>query len=169
MTYGDFKDLTRRTASDKILHDKASNIAKNPKYEGYEGGLASMFYKFLDKKPWGETVKNEHISNKELAEELHKPTIKKFKKTKVLSTFIDNILGTDLDDIQLISKFYKGIRFLICVIDIPSKYAWVIPLKDKKVITITNAFQKILKESNRKQKKYGLIKAQGFYNRSMES
>ena len=155
MTYGDFKDLTRRTPSDKILHDKAFNIAKNPKYEGYQGGLASMVYKFLDKKPWGEAVKNENISNKELAEELHKPTIKKFKKRKVLSTFIDNILGTDLDDMQLISKFNKGIPFLICVIDIPSKYAWVIPLKDKKGITIANAFQKILKESNRKQKKYG--------------
>ena len=51
MTYGDFKDLTRRTTSDKILHDKAFNTAKNPKYEGYQGGLASMVYKFLDKKP----------------------------------------------------------------------------------------------------------------------
>ena len=54
---------------------------------------------------------------------------------------------------QLISKFNKGIRFLLCVIDISSKYAWVIPLKDKKGITITNAFQKILKESSRKSNK----------------
>ena len=59
---------------------------------------------------------------------------------------------------QLISKFNKGFRFLLCVIDIFSKYAWVVPLKDKKGITITNAFQKILKESNRrKPKKYGQI------------
>ena len=65
-------------------------------------------------------------------------------------------------DMQLISKFNKGIRFLLCVIDIFSKYAWVVPLKDKKGITITNAFQKILKESNRKPNKYGLIKAVNF-------
>ena len=54
---------------------------------------------------------------------------------------------------QLISKFNKGFRFLLCVIDIFSKYAWVVPLKDKKGITITNAFQKILKESNRRPSK----------------
>ena len=59
------KDLTRRTtASDKILRDKAFNITKNPKYDGYQGGLVSMVYKFLDKKTSGRTVKNENISNK---------------------------------------------------------------------------------------------------------
>ena len=63
MAYGDFKDLTRRTASDKILRDKAFNIAKNPKCDGYQRGLASMFYKFFDKKISGETFKNEMIKN----------------------------------------------------------------------------------------------------------
>ena len=67
MAYGDSKDLTRRTASDKILCDKASNIAKNPKYDGYQLGLASIVYIFFDKKTSGRTVKNENISNKELA------------------------------------------------------------------------------------------------------
>ena len=67
MAYGDFKDLTRRTASDKILHDKAFNIAKNPKYDGYQGGLASMVYKFFDKKTSDGTFKNEIISNKKLS------------------------------------------------------------------------------------------------------
>ena len=70
---------------------------------------------------------------------------------------------------QLISKFNKGFRFLLCVIDIYSKYAWVIPLKDKKGITITNAFQKILDESNRKVNKIWVDKASGFYNKSMKS
>ena len=70
---------------------------------------------------------------------------------------------------QLISKFNKGFRFLLCVIDIYSKYAWVIPLKDKKGITITNAFQKILDESNRKVNKIWVDKARGFYNKSMKS
>ena len=90
-------------------------------------------------------------SNKEniqLADELHRPMIRKFKKRKAHSSFRDNIWGLDLADMQLLSKFNKGFRFLICVIDIFSKDAWVIPLKDKKGISIANAFQKMLKESN---------------------
>ena len=63
---------------------------------------------------------------------------------------------------QLINKFNKGFRFLLCVIDIFSKYAWVGPLKDKKGVSIVNAFQNILKESNWKPKKYGLIKEVNF-------
>ena len=88
MTYGDFKDLTRRTASGKILRDKASNIAKNSKYDGYQRDLASVVYKFFDKKSAlladkstsGSSIKNENILKKELAEELHKPkpVIRKF-------------------------------------------------------------------------------------------
>ena len=66
----------------------------------------------------GSGIKNENISNKELAEELHKPIIRKFKKRKVHSHFIDNIWGADLADMQLITKFNKGFRFLLCVIDI---------------------------------------------------
>ena len=88
MTYEDLKDLTRRTASDKILHDKAFNIIKNWKYDGYQCGLASMVYKFFNKKTSGGTVKNENISNKELAEELRKPIIKKFKKRKIQSEIL---------------------------------------------------------------------------------
>ena len=67
-----------------------------------------------------------------LAEELHKPIIRNFKKRTVYSGFKDNNWGADLADMQLISKFNKGLRFLLCVIDIFSKYAWVVPLKDKK-------------------------------------
>ena len=78
MAYGDFKDLAKRTASDKILRDKAFNIAKNPKYDGYQRGLASMVYKFFDKKSKGGSVNNEIKQNEQLAEELHKPIIKKF-------------------------------------------------------------------------------------------
>ena len=70
---------------------------------------------------------------------------------------------------QLISKFNKGFWFLLCVIHIYSKYSWVIPLNDKKCITITNAFQKILDESNRKPNKIWVDKGSGFYNRSMKS
>ena len=112
-----------------------------------------MIYIFFDKKTSSRIVKNEIISNKELAEELHNSIIRKFKKRKLHSPFIDNIWGADLIDMQLISKFNKGFRFLLCVTDIYSKHAWVIPLKDKKRITIINAFQKILNESNRKPNK----------------
>ena len=79
MAYGDFKDLARRTASEKILRDKAFNIATNPKYDVYQRGLASMFYKFFDKKISGSDVKNENMSDQQLAEELHEPVIRKFK------------------------------------------------------------------------------------------
>ena len=64
MAYEDFKDLTRGTASNKTLHDKAFNIAKNPKYDGYQHGLASIFYKFFDEKTSGSGIKNENIETK---------------------------------------------------------------------------------------------------------
>ena len=95
MINGDFKGLPRRTTSDKILRDKAFNIAKNPKYDGYQCGLTSMGYKFFDKKISGGIVENEIMSNKYLAEELHKSIIKKCNGTKVHSPFIDNIWGAD--------------------------------------------------------------------------
>ena len=93
----------------------------------------------------GSGIKDENISNKELAEELHKPITRNFYKRKEHSLFIGNIQGEYLIDLQLISNFNKECRFSLCVfIDIYRKYAWVIPLKDKKRITITNTFQKVL-------------------------
>ena len=169
MAFGDFRDFTRRTASDKISRDKAFNIAKNLKYSGYQLGLASMVFKLFDKKSSGSCIKYENMSDQQLVEEFHKPVITKFNKRKVQPPFIDNIWGADIDNMQLISKFNKGIRFLLCVIDISSKYAWVIPLKDKKGITITNAFQKILKESSRKSNKIWVQKGSELYHRSMKS
>ena len=112
--------------------------------------LPQWFINFLKKGNSGIGIKNGNISNKELAEELHKPIIRRFSKRKVHSPFIDNDWSADLADMKLISKFNKRFRFLLYVIDIHSKYAWVIPLKDKKRITIDNAFQKIFDESNRK-------------------
>ena len=100
-----------------------------------------------------------------LTEELHKPFIGTSNKRKVHSSFLDNILGAEVTDMQLISKFNKGIRFLLCVIDIFSKCAWIISLKDKKDITITNAFQKILKESYRKPNNAWVNNDREVYNR----
>ena len=115
--YTDNKDLLNRTRADKILRDKAYAIASNPQYDGYQRGLASMVYKVFDKKTVGSGV-NENI---ELANELHKPIIRKFNKRKVYSSFKDNIWGADLADIPLLSKFNKGIKYLLCVIDLFSK------------------------------------------------
>ena len=131
MAYGDFEYLAKRTAADEVLRDKAFKIASDQKYDGYQRGLASMVYKFFDKKSQGSGLSN-NKENIQLPIELHKPIIRKFRKRKVYSSFRDNIWGADLADMQLISKFNKGFRFLLCVIDIFSKYAWVIPLKDKK-------------------------------------
>ena len=132
MAYGKAKDLVRRAQSDKILRDKAFNIASDPKYDGYQRGLASMVYKFFDKKSSGGSIINE--ANYQLADELHKPIIRKFKKRKVYSSFRDNIWGVNLADMQTLSRYNKGIRYLLCAIDLFSKYAWLIPIKDKKVL-----------------------------------
>ena len=80
------------------------------------------------------------------------------------SSFKDNIWGVDLADKQLLSKYNKGIRYLLCVIDIVGKYAWAVPLKDKKGVTIINAFQKILKQSAIKPNKMWVDQGSEFYN-----
>ena len=102
--YEDNKDLINRTKADKVLRDKSYNIASNPEYDGYQGGLASMVYKFFDKKSIGsgtgkpsslERVKKLKDSSSIFADELHKPVIKKFNKRKVYSQFKNNIWGID--------------------------------------------------------------------------
>ena len=102
MAYGDFKDLARRAASDKSLRNKAFNIAKNSKYDGYQTGLASMVYKVFDKKSAG-SGGNMHTNNErplDLAEELREPIIRKFKKRTVYSKFKDDMWGADLADMH---------------------------------------------------------------------
>ena len=109
MAYGDFKNLTKRSAADKVLRDKAFKIVSDQNYDGYQRELASMVYKFFDKKPQGSgrplssasQLANNNKENIQLADELHKPIIRKFKKRKVYSSFRDNIWGVDLADMQL--------------------------------------------------------------------
>ena len=103
-------------------------------------------------------------NNEILAEELDKPVIKKFNKRKVYSQFRDNTWGVDLADKQSLSKKNKGIKYLLCAIDLFSKYAFVIPLKDKKGISIVNAFNKIIKQSNRKPNKIWVDQGGEFHN-----
>ena len=88
MAYNKFKDLEKRTQSDIVLKTKALKIDSNPKYNGYEKGLASMFYRFFDKKSKGSSLKE----NQQLANELHKPIIRKFKKRKVYFSYKINIV-----------------------------------------------------------------------------
>ena len=143
--YADYKDLINRTKSDKVLRDKAYDIASNPEYDGYQRGSASMVYKFFYKKATPEPSSLERMgsgiaSSSILANELRKPIIKKFDKRKVYSQFKDNIWRVHLADMQSLSKKNKGIKYLLCAIDLYSKYAFVIPLKDKKGISIVDAF-----------------------------
>ena len=132
-----------------------------------------MVYKFCDKKSSGSGV-DTSLANKSLtgpnyqfANELHRQIIRKFKKWKIYSSFRDNILGVNLADMQSLSKYNKGIKYLLCAIDLFSKYAWVVPLKDKRGITIVNAFQKIISEE-RKSNKMWVDQGGEFYNKPIK-
>ena len=120
VAYNKFKDLEKRIQSDIIV-----------RYNGYERGLASMVYKFFDKKSKGSGLKNQQLAN-----ELHKPIIRKFKKRRVYSSFKDNIWGVDLADMQLISKYNKGIKYLLCVSDFLVNILGLFLLKIKKGIQL---------------------------------
>ena len=102
------------------------------------------FIKFFDKKSSGSGIVNE--ANYQVANKLHKINIRKFKKRKVCSSFRDNIWGVDLVDMESLSKCNEGNKYLLCAIDLFSKYAWVVPVKDKKRTSIVNAFQKTISE-----------------------
>ena len=173
----DYKDLINRTEADKVLKAKAYDIASNPKYDSYQRGLASMVYKFFDKKSTGSGIKklkntaepsalarNSSI----LADERHQPIIRKFNKRKVYSQFKDNMWGVDLADMLSLSRKNKGIKYLLRAIDLYSKYAFIIPLKYKKGISIVNAFNKIIKQSNRKPNKIWVHQGGEFYNNVFE-
>ena len=179
--YADHKDLINRTEADKVLRDKAYDIASNPKYDGYQRGLASMVYRFFDKKSTGSGFKKLKNTTKStagpsalarnssiLADERHKPIIIKFNKRKVYSQFKHNIWGLDLADMQSLSRKNKDIKYFLCAIDLYSNYAFVIPLKDKKGISIVNAFNKIMKQSNRKPNKIWVDQGGEFYNNVFE-
>ena len=107
-------------------------------------------------------------NNKVLAEELHKPVIKKVNKREAYSQFRDNIWGVDLADTQSLCKKNKGIKYILCAIDLFSKYAFVVPLEDKKGIGIVNAFNKIINQPNRKPNKIWVDQGSEFYNRVFE-
>ena len=121
-----------------------------------------MVYKIFDKKSGGSGVATE--PNYELANKLRRQIIRKFKRRKVYSSFRNNIWGNDLVDMESLSKCNKGIKYLLCAIDLFSEYAWVVLLKDKRGICIVNALQKKLDSSNRKPNKIWVDQVDEFYN-----
>ena len=118
--YSDSEDLPKRFISEKILEERAFEIARNCKYDGYQRALVSMVYKFLDKKTGSGISVNE-----QLAEELHKPI--------VYARFKDKIWVAVLAEMRSLSSKNKYVTYLFCVIDAFTKYAWVKPLKDEKM------------------------------------
>ena len=168
MVYGKSKDLADRTQSDKVLRDKEFKIASDPKYDNCQRVLVSMVYNFFAKKSSKSGVDAE--PNYQLANELYKQVIRKFKRQKVYSSFRNNIWGVDLAIMQSLSKYNKGMlitKCLLCVIDLFSKYAWFVSLKDKRGITIVNAFQKIISEE-RKSNKMWVDQGGEFYNKPIK-
>ena len=133
--YSDSKDMAKGTISDKIRKDRHFQIDMNRNYDGYQRALASMVYKFFDKKTGLRVSVNEH-----LAEELHKPVIKKFKRRKVYERFKGNIWAANLAERESLSSKNKKFKYLLYVINVFTKYAWVKPLKDKKGRTVLTAF-----------------------------
>ena len=125
MIYGAYKYQPRRTALDKVLHDKTFVIGSNPQYDGYQCGFVSIVYNFFVKKSRDTTA---HTGTNEL----HRLITGKFKECKRYLSFKDNYWGAELTYMQLISKYNKRSRFLQCVIDIHNKYAWIVLLEDKK-------------------------------------
>ena len=116
MAYGEPGDLPKRTVTYKILPDKAFTIANNFKYDGYQHGVALTVYEFFHKKTafFEKPTSDREVKiaqNKELAQKLHKPIIKKNSKRKVHSLLMDNIWGADLADIQLLSNFNRLFHF----------------------------------------------------------
>ena len=115
MADGDFKDLTTRIAPGKILRDRAFNIARIQKHDGYQRRLASMIHKIFDNKTSGGIAKNGDMSNQELSEKLYKPLNRKFEKRKVYLSFID-VWGTDLADMHLISIIKEFFFYYVLLI-----------------------------------------------------
>ena len=118
MAYGKLKNLAKRTQPDKVLEDKVFKSASNPKYEGYQRGLASMGYKFFDKRSSGSGFAVSLVNKSatkldyQLENELHRQIIRKFQKRKVNPSLRDNIWGVDLANMESLTKYNKGIKYL---------------------------------------------------------
>ena len=134
--YSDSKDLDKRTISDKILKDRAYDIARNHKYDGYERAFARMVYKFSERKTGSGLIVTSKIGvniNEKLAKDLCKPVIRKFKRRKVYTRFKDNIWAANLSEMGSLSSMNKNVKNLLCTIDVFTKYPLAKHLKEKNV------------------------------------
>ena len=118
--HSDSKDLAKRTIRDKILKDRADGIARNRNYDGYQRPLARMVYKTFDTKTGSGMSLNE-----QLTKELHKLVTKKFKGRKVYARFKDKIWAADFDEMESLNSENKNVKYLLFVIDVFTKYAWL--------------------------------------------
>ncbi len=144
-TYSKFKDVSNRQVADRQLMDQAIGVANDENIDGYQRALAAMVYKFFEKK----IQMGQGSWNEILAEELHKPVRRNFPRRRVEVKAIDGIWSADLIDMQEWSNKNKGYKYMLNVIDVLSKYAWSVILKDKMADSVKSAFESIIKTSER--------------------
>ena len=157
------KDLIKRTISDLILKDRAYEIARNRGYDGNQGHQPVWYISFLIRKKGPRASLSE-----QLAEEIPKPLTKKFKRRNVYATYKDRIWTADLAEMKSLSSKNKNVKYLLCVINVFTKYAWIEPLKDKKGKKVLNTFIEIVNESNSKPNKLWVDQEREFYNKLMQ-
>ena len=145
------------------MKGRAYEIPINCNYNEYQISLASMVYKFFGKRTGSRISVTE-----QLAEELHKPVIKKFKLRKVYARLKDDIWAADLPEMESLSSKNKNVKYFLSVIDFFTKIAWIKPLKGKKGKTVLNTFIEIVDESNRKPNKLWVDQRKKFYNKLMQ-
>ena len=171
--YDENQDTKTRNISDVALAHRANEIATDPKYDMKQRRDAKFVSVILKNKArFGLGIQKNLHSTKEsfqqLAEELHKPIRKKFKRRHVITKGIDDVWSCDLVEMQEWSRDNKGYRYILNVVDVFSKYAWSIPLKDKTGLTVLKALKDIIKISNRKCKHIWVDKGKEFYNKHFD-
>ena len=160
---------TRNAVCDKNMLQEMKDIYNPTLRERMERGLVSTLIGTKKRFGWGVTTGTGYIKKKKfstLAEELHKPIKRKFTKRRVFVNGIDKIWAADLADMTALSEYNEGYRFLLLVIDIFSKYGWIIPLKNKQGITTANALETIFEE--RRPGKLWVDKGKEFYNNNVK-
>ena len=144
------------------MKDRAYEIARSSGHDGYQRTLASIVFKSFDKKTGSGTGVNE-----QLAEELHKPVTKNFNRRKAYAIFKEYIWAPDLAEMESLSSKNKNVKYLLCAIDVFTKYAWVKSLKNKGK-TVLNGFMEIVSESNHKPNRLWVDQGREFYDKLMQ-
>ena len=163
--YNENTDTKTRNISDLALAHRADEIAQNSLYDDAQRRDANFISGIMKTKAKFGLGFDESSWNEKLADELHKPVRRKFQRRQVLAYNVDDIWSCDLVEMQEWASQNKGYRYMLNVVDVLSKYAWSIPLKDKTAATTLNAFKEIVNESNRKPKRIWVDQGKEFYNK----